>query len=92
VAEDVDGALHTFEFKNAYRLVAQLSPKNLDGRQINPAVAVAWLITLRSREAGMGVTLGQDNVLSYEDVASLAAEKWPGIETPQLALVFWAHS
>jgi hypothetical protein len=71
-----EGALHTFEFKNAHRLVTLLSPReNLDGRQINPAVTVA----LTYFPDGLGktvvdVTLGQDNVLSYEDVASLAAK------------------
>jgi hypothetical protein len=71
------GALDTFEFENAHRLVALLSPKeDLDGRQINPAVtvALAYYPFGRAKQV-VDVTLGQDNVLSYEDVARLAAEK-----------------
>jgi hypothetical protein len=73
-------ALHTFEFKNAHRLVALLSPReNLDGRQINPAVTVALAYYPFGRgKQVVDVTLGQDNVLSYEDVAGLAAEKVVG--------------
>jgi hypothetical protein len=74
------GVLHTFEFKNAHRLVALLSPReNLDGRQIDPAVTVALAYYPFGRgKRVVDVTLGQDNVLSYEDVASLAAEKVVG--------------
>jgi hypothetical protein len=74
------GALHTFEFKNAHRLVALLSPgEKLEGRQINSAVTVALAYYPFGRgKQVVDVTLGQDNVLSYEDVASLAAGKVVG--------------
>jgi hypothetical protein len=70
------GVLHTFEFKNAHRLVALLSAReNLEGRPISQAatVALAYYPFGRGKEV-VEVILGQDNVLSYEDVASLAAE------------------
>jgi hypothetical protein len=71
------GALHTFEFENAHRLVTLLSPReNLDSRKINPAVTVALAYyPLGSGERVVDGTLGQDNVLSYEEAASLGAEK-----------------
>ncbi|HZV20960.1 MAG TPA: hypothetical protein VE986_05370 [Hyphomicrobiales bacterium] len=71
------GALQTFEFKNAHRLVALLPEgENTGGRQINPAatVTLAYYPFGRWKEV-VDVTLGEDNVLNYEDVASLAAQK-----------------
>jgi hypothetical protein len=72
-----EGVLHTFEFKNAHRLVALLSPRESpEGRQIDRAVTVALAYYPFGRGKQVAdVTLGQDNVLSYKDVASLAAEE-----------------
>jgi hypothetical protein len=71
-----ESAIQTFEFRNAHRLVVLLSPReNLQGRQVNPGVTVALAYYPFGREKHVvDVTLGQDNVLSYEELASLAAE------------------
>jgi hypothetical protein len=64
-----EGAVHTFYLENAHRLVTLLSRRQIDGAE---TVAVAYYPFGRSTKV-VDVTLGQDNVLSYEDVASLAA-------------------
>jgi hypothetical protein len=71
------GKFYTFEFENAHRLVALLSQRdNSEARRIDPraTIAVAYYSFGRGMKV-VDVTLGQDNVLSYKDVASLAAEK-----------------
>jgi len=67
-------ALYTFEFENAHRLVALLSAR--ENRQIDGDVNVSLTYFPFGRaKKVVDVTLGQDNVLNYEDVASGAARK-----------------
>src|SRR5262245_50674900 len=71
------GTLHTFEFANAHRRVAQLSPRaNPERRDIDRVVtaAVAYYAFGRGKKV-VDVTVGQEHVLSYDDVTKLAAEK-----------------
>jgi len=70
-------ALYTFEFENAHRLVALLSAReNPEDRQIDQVVNVSLAYyTFGRGKKVVDVTLGQDNVLNYEDVASRAASK-----------------
>jgi hypothetical protein len=69
------GALQTFDFDNAYGLVGlSSSTQKLGGGQGGIAVTVDYFEIGRGKKV-VDVVLGKDRVLSYDKVASLAAEK-----------------
>ena len=69
------GALHTFDFDNAHRLVdLPLWTERLGEGQSDLTVALHYFELGRKKKV-VDVVLGKERVLSYDEVASLAAEK-----------------
>ena len=67
--------LHTFDFHNAHRLVALPSwTESLGNGQSEITVALRYFELGRQKRV-VDVVLGKERVLSYDDVARLAAEK-----------------
>jgi hypothetical protein len=69
------GALQTFDFDNAHRLVGRsASTEKLGNGQGEITVTVGYFEIGRGKKV-VDVVFGKDRVLSYDKVASLAAEK-----------------
>ena len=69
------GALHTFDFDNAHRLVGLPSSTETLGDGRGEITATLHYFDIGRGKKVVDVVLGKERVLSYDKVASLAAEK-----------------